>query len=455
MGSRNTLIAAAVAAGLASSLAPGLSHAAPTITYSLVISGSSAALNSVKSAVQTNLCGTGSNFVSYGSVGASANFAAFVCNPTSAAPAYSVAGISSLISATGANTFAIYYRSEGGSVTGALPIATGTKIARLDLSSNQTYVNNTACNITSGSGTADVWSSCTVKDTTQLGITDVEPGKLTFADYPSDYASSAFGSASPTQLANLPKTALFQQVFGLYVNTNVTTGTFENPIRLSKATLYNIYSGNVTDWSQVPDAVTGNPVLTNETAPTPIVEIDRERGSGTRTSADLYFMSYHCGGLTSIGQSTVVQQHWFGTSNFSTGDELNALNSTPGGFAYLSIDNGPKVVRAPAGTVDINGIAPTNLAAAAGQYDYWFEATAIKNTTSGTASDTIAIYLVSALQNLATAPHAPDIDVIPGQGTNASLLGANVPLQSSGTGTAEIYLNPYSRQGNSCNVPTP
>jgi hypothetical protein len=53
------------------------------------------------------------------------------------------------------------------------------------------------------------------------------------------------------------------------------------------------------------------------------------------------------------------------------------------------------------------------------------------------------------LQNLATAPHAVDINVISNVGTNS----ATVPVTASTVGGKTIYINPFTRSGNSCSIP--
>jgi hypothetical protein len=88
--------------------------------------------------------------------------------------------------------------------------------------------------------------------------------------------------------------------------------------------------------------------------------------------------------------------------------------------------------------------------AATGAYDFWYEATFVTNSTSLTgASAAIATVLENNLPTLAGAPGTPDVNVIPNfKGNNPA-----VPLPTKGAGTAQIYTNPFTRSGNSCNVP--
>ena len=142
--------------------------------------------------------------------------------------------------------------------------------------------------------------------------------------------------------------------------------------------------------------------------------------------------------------------------NYSTTDELTLANSTKGSIAYTSIDqiqnpaNGTKFPNL--ALFQIDGVTPSNWAAATGSYGFWFEATAVPATTPAVTGNSaqISTFLQGDMPKLARAPASPDILVIPGIGGN---VGA-VPFNNNGqTGTAEIYVNPYTRGGGSCNVP--
>jgi hypothetical protein len=448
MNQKYPMIAAAVAAALASGhvlAAPPTIAQAAAPTASLVIAGSSAAQSSVGNAIQVDICGGAANTLVVTSAG-DKNFVAYSCTTAVTLPATSTSP------AINAGTLiTIYYRSEGGSVVGALPIVTGKQVKRLNLSDGSCTSSGTVgtCSVTgttAANGPNDSWTLAVVNDTVQLGVTDVEPGLLTGADYPSNYSTTVFGSATPTQLAGLAKVRAIQQVFGLAVNPSGLTLAQAGVVNLTRESAANILTRKYTDWSAVPDAITGNPI---SSTPAAITRVDREPGSGTRTSANLYFLQYPC--TFPVGITNVVGEQL----NFSTGDELTQVNTTPGAIGYASIDNllTPKstaftnVVMA-----TINGVTPSTLAAATGQYDYWYEATLVPNSaaavTSSTAN-TISAFLQTDVPKLAAAPLAKDINVIPNVGGNV----ATVPLTSR-TGTATIYINPYTRAGNSCTVPS-
>jgi hypothetical protein len=432
------LIAAAVAATLAAGVAnaaPPLLSAAQNPAASLVIAGSSAAESAVQAAVGADICGGAANMLTMKSAGGSGNFFAFSCTPSPA------------ISGVPAGVVNIYYRTEGGSVVGALPVVSEAKIKRLNLLDASCTASGTSgtCSITgltATAGTQDSWGQAVTADFVQLGVTDVEPGQLgNSGDYPSAYSQAAFGTATAKQLAALPTSRIFQQVFGIVVNT--TGGAFtSSTVNLTKEAVQNILLRNYTDWSNVPSAGSVNAVTSTSQT---IVPIDREPGSGTRTATNIFFLSYGCGNSVSINSGTE-------TLNFSTTDELNAAEATAGAIAYTSIDQIQKNPGAFPNLVlaEIDNTPPSNLAAATGAYDYWYEATFVTNTAQLTgASLAIANVLENKLPVLANAPGSPDINVIPNfKGNNPT-----VPITSTGTGTTQIYVNPYTRSGNSCNIP--
>jgi ABC-type phosphate transport system substrate-binding protein len=443
MAQKYPMIAAAVAAaltGYANAAPPTVAQAAAA-AGTLVIAGSSAAQTAVTNAVENDICGGSANTLVVKSSGGSGNFTALSCQTANA--------VGSIPSGT---IVTIYYRTEGGSVVGALPLVQGHQVKRLDLTQCTAGAVCTVNGVTATSGPNDSWTGAVTEDFVQLGITDVEPGQLTGADSPltsgigTPYATTAFGNATPAQLAALSTVRLFDQVFGLVVNTS---GESFSTLNISKQTAANILLGLFTDWSGVPDASssTGAPL---SSAAAPITHVDREPGSGTRTATNIFFLNYQCGATQPIAATGGE------VLNYSTTDELTLANSTKGSIAYTSIDqiqnpaNGTKFPNL--ALFQIDGVTPSNWAAATGSYGFWFEATAVPATTPAVTGNSaqISTFLQGDMPKLARAPASPDILVIPGIGGN---VGA-VPFNNNGqTGTAEIYVNPYTRGGGSCNVP--
>jgi hypothetical protein len=446
MNMRYPLIAAAVAiatsAGTAYAAVPTLAQAITATTAGdyVVIAGSSAAQTAVGNAIGVDLCGGTANELTISSTG-NKNFFAYSCSL-----AHAVGSIASGTIVT------FYYRSEGGSVVGALPIATGYHPKRLNLSDASCTASGSTgtCAVTgttATNGPGDSWTGAVTPDAVMLGITDVEPAQLTGLDYPSNYTPGVWGTATASEMAGLAKAVIIQQVFGLAVNTSGMTLNSANngAVNLSRESAANILSGNYSDWAHVPDALTGNPITTNSPS---IVHVDREPGSGTRTATNIYFLGYQCGTANAIISGSGE------TLNYSTSDELTLANNTPGSISYASIDN----LLPPKNTAytnlvlaTLNGVVPSTLAAAAGQYDFWYEATALNNPANTGASAALASYLVDGTTGMGAIAYAPsqkDINVVPNLYGNTG----TVPL-TQGTQSYAVYVNPYHRSGDSCNVP--
>jgi len=133
---------------------------------------------------------------------------------------------------------------------------------------------------------------------------------------------------------------------------------------------------------------------------------------------------------------------------YATGDVLTTAAATSGAITYASIDNS----KAGLTIAQLSGVTPSNLAATSGQYDWWFEATAQKGNITSPGGLGLYNWLVGGeLANVATAPHTAQINAIPGVGTNA----AAVPVTANTLGGKTIYINPFSKNGSSCSIPTP
>jgi ABC-type phosphate transport system substrate-binding protein len=425
---RNLKIAAAVA--LAIGGVSAAQAATPTLAQcaapgaSLYVAGSSAAQPAFANSLAGDLYGGTANLLTFSA--SNGNFRSY-CG---LAVTGNGAGLA-------ANTVVnVFYRAEGGSVVGALPIVNNKQIKFLDLTLPGCDVLAPATTGTSLTvGTTDGWGGCVSSHAVELGVTDLEPSVFTGDNYPTAYSTAVFGPV--VSLASANKTRLFDQVFGIYVNTSgINGGGTGQVLNLSKATVGQILAGNYTDWISVPSA-TGAPV---SSVSAPITVVNREAGSGTRTGASIYFLGDNCS--TSGGSIADANP---ANDGFATGDVLTTASGIPGSLTYASIDNS----KANMTIVQLNGVTPSNLAAAAGQYDWWFEASATKGTVTSPNGTAISNWLLGGeLQNLKTAPSAVDIMVIPSVGTNGV---GKVPLTSF-TDSHTIYLNPFTKGGNSCVV---
>ena len=336
----------------------------------------------------------------------------------------------------------VYYRGEGGSVVGALPlVGAGKPIKFLDITSAP--CQNAAPVIVGTSksvGTVDGWAGCVTNHLVEMGVTDLEPTAFVPPNYPSTYNTAVFGKASEAQLGALTSTPLFQQVFGIYVNTSgINGGSTGQAINLTRETVANILNGNYTDWSAVPSASGGAVSATSQ----PITVVNPEAGSGARTGASIYFLGTNC-----VDSPQTLSDPSPTNDGYATADVLATAATTPGAITYASIDNSNPALS----IASLSGVTPSNLAAASGQYDWWFEATAQKGPRMSSTNGTLLYnFLVGGeLSALATAPHAVDVLVISNVGGN----NATVPVTSSTVGGNTIYINPFTKGGNSCSIPS-
>jgi hypothetical protein len=439
---QNTKIAAAIAAVLGATAAGGAS-ATPTLAQAqspfanYYISGSSAAKNAILGALENDVCGGAANALIFSSTG-NTNFFAVSC---------AIPSSTGILNANGTNVFTLYYRDEGGSVTGALPLVSGSAINQLNLAGASCSGN--ACSVAVGgssaaNGTTDTFTGVT-KQFSNLGVTDVEPGALIGDNYPSAYSTSVYGHASSSQLGALTTFAAFQQVFGIYVNST----SLHTPICLGSDAVKALLSGGVTDWSKVEDCATHAAVASSSV---PVVVVNREQGSGSRTATAIYWLNDECNPNAAgpvEGETSV--------DYFSTGNVLAAAAAVTGGITYASID------QSQAGMViaNIDNVTPSNLAAAQGQYGFWVESDLVQpNAGQSAQNQSIQNFLTTDLANGNTAPHSKQVNLIPGNGSNST---PSIPASgtvntcsnaacSVSTSTA-IYTNPFTKLGVTCNTP--
>jgi hypothetical protein len=434
-----------LAAAIAAALGAGAAYAAqPTLaqieasTNNIFIAGSSAAKNAILGALVTNVCGGAANAFSFNSSG-NANFFAVSCTPVAAA------------NAANAGVYNMFYRDEGGSVVGMLPIVNAKQINQLSLvagtiggcAASPCSIPVTGTSSTNGIDDSFGPAGTVAKQTVDVGVADVEPAALTGNNYPTPYSTTVWGPVNNAGLVNLAGTQLFGEVYALFVNENSTAFT-ENPLSLSSQTVQQILTHKIRNWSLVTDTA-GNAVTNAALA---ITIVNREKGSGSRTAADLLVAGDSC--TTGGG---VLFDAAGATDYFSTGDVLTQAAAVPGAITYATIDQ----VKANLVQVSLNGVVPGNLAAATGLYPFWTEATFVINPAS-TADANVVNFITAALQTEASAPHLVDILAIPGvpagAGNVAHSVVANSVSNVPALGPANIYVNPFTRNGVTCNAPT-
>jgi hypothetical protein len=392
----------------------------------------------------------------------------------------------------GGSNLIIYYRGEGGSVTGLLPIVaqahntscTGVANTNCGLV-NQIQLNaipagtNVSCTtaaplvcsifeddgtapITPGlngsvlAGPTDNFAGAVQKQYVDIGVTDVEPGQFApgpggvtkGTNYPVGgagfYQQATYGSMTALQISQVTQKVAFQQTFGTFVNVNNAA------ISLGTTTVRNIYNGTYTDWSLVPQT-TG---AAASAAALPVVFINREVGSGSRASATAYW----------LGCGVPLPANGGGTPNgWSTGEVLALVAGHNGGITYASIDQKGKVAGATLVAMDGAG-TPTNLLSATGGYAFVVESWLTNNPVAqalngGTGQDghgTAAalwtgISTHNELISIATAPHSVQVNAVPGAANAAS---AAVNPGSTVNGVT-IFTGAFTKSGNTCGPLSP
>jgi hypothetical protein len=464
---RNIKISAAIAAILGMGIARGQSGP-PTPAQAanpkvpLYMAGSSAAANVVLGSIENNVClGSYSLFRS----SPNTNFFAVSC--------YSSTVVDTVVLVT------VWYRAEGDSAVGAIPLATGASINQLSLvnalGSNGVYTvpvyGSSAANgvqdsfSSNGSGNPSVF-----KAPVQVGITDVEPSALVHDNYPSAYNTSVYGHATAQQLAYLTATTLFDQVFGIFVNTNSTAftsaeragqGKSTGTLNLPTPTITSILQGFTVNWNAASDT-NGNAVTSTSL---PIVTLNLEQGAGARAATSIFFGT----NVECVPDAVKIAESASGTSDyFSTGDVLAAANQTPGSITYATIDNAGSSNYPNLTLVNINGVQPSSLNAAAGEYSDWFEVTLNQGSAELSSSQMALInQLTSYLQSsnsyclawivgegceYSSIPLA-GVDILFNPTYNAAALPITSTAYTPYPATGPVYTNSFTRSGTSCNTP--
>jgi ABC-type phosphate transport system substrate-binding protein len=452
MTMRNRYVAAAVTAALALGASAVTLAAGPTPTaaagaaHKIYIAGSSAAAAGIVSFLEANLCG-GANFSVFTTPTSTVNLPDFRAVSCTAAAGQPFAG----------DLVTVWYRAEGGSVVGVLPVFNNVLVKQLDMGAGSgstctsSDLTNYSCTGVTGSaninGTDDSWGGSVLTHNIDIGISDLEPAVFgnTAVNQagggqhdPFGIYSAAFTGPDQTGAAlnGLTHSTIFLQTFGFVVNTNV--GITDLP----KEQITAIFNGRVSDWSKVS---TANNTAVGSGA---IVVCHREKGSGTRASTDLFLNGIGC----SSGASTINNTDT-GTpaDNFQTSAELDCVNTHPNAIGYVSIDNFSKLGAGKqfvsVNALSVSGVPVTLLASATGQYDYVFEASLNRNRSLSADATTLLTTMQPALQNVNSTSTSAQITAIPGQPTTN--LG-EVPLQVGTHGVLTSQVSRNGGAGNSC-----
>ena len=418
---RNLKIAAALAAVCAGGSAYALP---PTATYdvSLVVAGASAQRNTFQQEF-TAICQASTLNLYQASPTANQDFRAYSCTLNTTGLPASIAGRNAIV----------YYRSEGGSVYGVGPLAKNTQVKRLVVNGSCSVATAPAfgnCPVTGYSLTTDTAASGNlVNSLVDLGVSDVEPSRFVGENWPATGTSALGSQPTNAQLNALSSQTATGTVFGILVNSSLTDVT-----DLSRQDINSIFTGQYGDWSQIANA---NNVGHAEGV---ITVCRREPGSGTQVGASIYFNGQGCpvgypfvtAPSGPLFENPVIENGTSSTMN-------SCVANNPGAIGIQTY-----TATAPTGTkwVTINGKQPGKVAAALGDYDYWFESSFNKDEViSGKAlENALADFLIGRARNASTIPVNDSVFALYNGGAN----GPVIPVDT----TRPIGLG--TRAGNSC-----
>ncbi len=357
-------LALGVTASSAFALAPSAYNSTAGDTLDLFISGASAQDAGLIKAYAKSFCTAGSM-----DVYTFTNQSVTLCT--------------SAVALTGGKTkLAIFKSSVGGSGNGIGPVADGTTLTFISmaaLKANPALVTSTAT-VASTTGlpaytTHAVSTTATQTAVPKAGLSDVEPALL--GGTPAQVAKLTVQSPNALLMA-VPVTKKIRDLLQAKEGLTVGSETEANMPNLTKTQLSGIYTGQITNWSQLGLTVTNDSIYVAR----------RVNTSGTQKAYDIYFTGAAC----TSGAAPFVAANDGGTCGNDTVNEgsgsgnvtacLTTLDgASKGGVGVLSSEFVP--VDPVAGTqvagnnayrfVKINGAAPTLLNAVEGKYDLYVE----------------------------------------------------------------------------------
>ena len=417
-----------IAAAVAAACIGGTAYALPPTTVhdiNLVVAGASAQRDTFQQEVSA-ICQGGTLNLYRASPTTNQDFRAYSCRLLAAAPV--PASIQN-------KTAVVYYRSEGGSVYGVGTLAKNIQVKRLLLNGACTTAAPPAfgdCGVTGYSLTTDGFTSGNlVNSIVDLGVSDVEPTRFVGENWPLPGTSALGSEPSSTQLATLNSQTATGTAFGIIVNSASTVTD------LSRQDLVGIFTGIYGDWSQI--ATTGN---TAEAAGE-ITVCRREPGSGTQTGASIYFNGQGCpGGYPFVAAPAGPI---FGNPVIENGTSTSMNTCVAGNVNSVGIQTFSTAPAAGTKFVTINGKTGGKLAAALGDYDYWFESTFNKDEVIAGKPLELALadFLIGRARTASTIPVNDSAFALNNGGTNSPVIPAST--------TRPIALG--TRSGNSCLFP--
>lgn len=208
-------------------------------------------------------------------------------------------------------------RAKGGSVQGVNPVARGTAIESINVSSAGcttgagTLASPYVCALTTDvTGTATPSIASDNYRVPDAGVSDVAPGL--FDGLFNTEGEPAEPALDPSELATLTPTPLYGLAFGVPLTDNLPL------IKLNKSVVSAIYAGNVGTWNTVDASLPADDVLICR----------RVNGSGTQAVANLYFGNYPCdtGSRANTPADRSAGSAWDGVNRFTVEGNTGATN---------------------------------------------------------------------------------------------------------------------------------
>ena len=259
----------------------------------LYISGASAVQGGLAQIVGTLFTGTNYSFIPSAASGrTNSDYRAFAGKLATSAGSW----------AAGTNVI-IINRARGGSVQGVNPVARGTSIESLAV---------TTASCAAGTGASGTPFLCNTLDSRvpDAGVSDVAPAL--FDGLYNTEGEPAEPALNPTELASLAVTPIYGLAFGVPITRN------QPSVNLNKAAVAAIMTGNVGTWDLVNSALPADDILLCR----------RVNGSGTQAVNNLYFGNYPCSrsARANVPADRASGSAWNGVNRFIVEGDTGALN---------------------------------------------------------------------------------------------------------------------------------
>jgi hypothetical protein len=233
-----------------------------------------------------------------------------------------------------------------------------------------------------------------VADNADVGVTDVEPAAFTGETWAQNYKTVngvSFGlSFSAANLANVAAVPVLDQMFGVIYNTTGANSSFIPATGLSSQSLRGIFTGEYTNWNQVPE-------LVGTAAPGGAITIcRRDPTSGTQAQSAIFFNNFYCGSKsTAEVLSAWAKPNGTTVQMYATGADLEGCVSGQDAVGIRSFTTGLKAPHI--AFMPIDGIAATQINMLKGLYRDWYEVNYMTGPNSSLPAGSNALALFTGL----------------------------------------------------------